>query len=1043
MAPNAPLLLLKLFGVDRPGPGHSLQHIRDKIYSFAWSRIRRDDHKLDFVISETGINRNVPERLVFGEDPYGDARSSHMPPPSCHLHLVNKQISKDFARYIYSVNDLEVDVNLKPLHTRDGKLAIDKIAYLLCNPNFKRYTRAVRVRVHFPARYAPADLPGFNQVALDDIALALDDFRSLGHLAIRMVPGQGEPLDYELLVAAFPFYPIRMTNWSIRILNCDAFPYTWDLVDAQKIVLLDRAYDIYQHTGRLAVPILPDHTEMPKAEPDGKHLRKLSNKVRQHNNGSQKKRGRKKRVVEAAKQASSPNDLNIAQSSGLEATVIQPIETGTEEQSLSPKMIHKQTSLGEGSADDQSLDLKDALRRVLRAEHPRPTSMPSPPSSPAQENEVAQIPAHIGSVCPSSNKSSVGKSANNTILPDQAEGKAQPESGPSSPAPNSVALIPLNDDVAGHHLNDVVDAVEDMEGDTAPLPQAKKKRRNKKGKNKKTNLKAVQSSEFHHDTCSVATVAFEVQMGPVEPEHPEPSKDLPLQLEDAPVEPLSPALDKCDISRGTWSTVGDSFALFTPETGPAVFHTRTPQIERYLRQQKRLLAARAETKELQKHAKANKQTRKARQLLLRRGHIAADSPLLRATERPRGNVKKQDNSKSRSPSPKLDEKLAEILIDNYHQLKGRGRKVQGQIRECQRIIEEQRGSIREIELRDDEKSELQYQHSSGSSTPEYRFNFETGNGDDDDSFNYVTQEGPESISVEVSGDEQDEISWTEQIDCHSQSHRPCPRYRSGHSESYRIEPLSPQMTGGQQSAEDDHTALGSSDEEKANHQLDSPVTSLFVPQGAHQDEYQTSHTNIAHTRGRQGLAECNERASQVGGQSGAEVGCSPLICGQLALEESQHGRQGAQRGRRSRHAGGPLNDRANYVMARGSYRGNQCGGRSPSTIACAEQAENPWAKAVQASDKELTAQSVERRITLERDMRSKGTTYTDYATPIQDSYIQLDGERIPVKHQPESIIYGSQSGSLFPSDGSLLVQEALSLGSSGMKILKAENADSV
>lgn len=213
MAPAVPSPLLKLFGVDKPGPGHSLQHIRDKIYSYTWSRIRRDDHKLDFVISETGINRNVPERLISDESsyggPYGATRAPLVPPPPCNLLLVNKQVSGDFARYIYNVNDLEVDVDLKPQHTNNGQAALDKIATLLCNPNFKKYTRTVRIRIHFPAEYSDTNLPVFNQSALDNIAFALDDFQRLRHLAIRMVPGQGTPMDYELRLAAFPFYPMR------------------------------------------------------------------------------------------------------------------------------------------------------------------------------------------------------------------------------------------------------------------------------------------------------------------------------------------------------------------------------------------------------------------------------------------------------------------------------------------------------------------------------------------------------------------------------------------------------------------------------------------------------------------------------------------------------------------------------------------------------------------------------------------------------------------------------------------------------------------
>lgn len=207
MAPSAPSPLLNLFGVDRPGPGGSLQHIRDKMYSHVWSRVRRDGSKSDFVVSENGVNRNVPERAL--EDPYGRRKPVLLPPPACNLHLVNKQISKDFARYIHTMNDLEVDVDLKALQTDEGQAALNKVVALLRNPNFQKHTRRARIRIHFPAEYPVANLPAFNQTALNDIAFALDDFQNLGHVAIRIVPGQGTLLDYELPLATFPFYPMR------------------------------------------------------------------------------------------------------------------------------------------------------------------------------------------------------------------------------------------------------------------------------------------------------------------------------------------------------------------------------------------------------------------------------------------------------------------------------------------------------------------------------------------------------------------------------------------------------------------------------------------------------------------------------------------------------------------------------------------------------------------------------------------------------------------------------------------------------------------
>lgn len=217
MAPAGPSPLLKLFGADSPGPGGSLQYIRDKIYSHVWSRDRRDQGKLDFVISEHGVNRNVPERRFSSEDPFNRTRTARMPPPASNLHLVNKQISKDFTRYIYTMNDVEIDVDLKALQTDQGQAALDKIAALLNNPNFRKYTRRVRIRIHFPSDYPVADLPAYNQAALNNVASAVNKFENIDHLAIRIVPGQDVPTDYELRLALFPFYPLKCKSSSPSI----------------------------------------------------------------------------------------------------------------------------------------------------------------------------------------------------------------------------------------------------------------------------------------------------------------------------------------------------------------------------------------------------------------------------------------------------------------------------------------------------------------------------------------------------------------------------------------------------------------------------------------------------------------------------------------------------------------------------------------------------------------------------------------------------------------------------------------------------------
>lgn len=219
MAPAAASPLLKLFGTDPTGPGGSLQHIRDKIYSHVWSRVRRDHHKLDFVISQYGVNLNTPVRhwQECGE-----------PCPVSKLYLVNKQISKDFCRYIYTVNDLQVDISLQEMQTSQKRAVLDKYATLLRNPNFQKYTRRARLRIHFPPKYPVANLPDMNQLALDNISYALEEFQSLGHMSIQVSTVQGLPLDYELRLAAFSFYPMRSescpSSFAVHMLVCRIAP---------------------------------------------------------------------------------------------------------------------------------------------------------------------------------------------------------------------------------------------------------------------------------------------------------------------------------------------------------------------------------------------------------------------------------------------------------------------------------------------------------------------------------------------------------------------------------------------------------------------------------------------------------------------------------------------------------------------------------------------------------------------------------------------------------------------------------------------------
>ncbi|KAG8158744.1 hypothetical protein KVR01_011187 [Diaporthe batatas] len=286
----------KLFSSDvRADKG--LQEIRDNIYSFAWSRARRDEAKLDWALSENGVDRNVlvkrPTKALSG--PTGD----HIDALPCWL-LVNKRISADFLRFIYSVNQVDILVDLKATDTELNRAKLDKIVHLLQNANFQLYTKSARVRIHFPDKYPFQDLPKFNQHALDNIACALDEFQNLESLCVRVVPMQG-PEDYELRLAAFPFYPMSMTNWSICMLNSTTFE--WEPVLGEQLNQLDLAWTLFQDNGSLTAPVhAPIVAEKPAIHNDQTPSAKGTDDAQKNNegyqkktkNGSQKKKGRKK-----------------------------------------------------------------------------------------------------------------------------------------------------------------------------------------------------------------------------------------------------------------------------------------------------------------------------------------------------------------------------------------------------------------------------------------------------------------------------------------------------------------------------------------------------------------------------------------------------------------------------------------------------------------------------------------------------------------------------------------------------------------------------
>lgn len=396
-APDSPDLqahaspLLKLFGPNPVvnGAEVDLRKIRDLIYSHAWSRERRDDQKLDFVVSQWGVNRNVPERFI-PDTPYSTSAFQHSENLRCNLHLVNKQISSDFCRFIYSVNDLEIDIDLKPDHIPQAEIKLQKVAALLRNPNFHKYTQSVRIRIHFPSKYPINHLPALNQQALDNIVCALDQFQQLQYIVIRVVPSHEEALDYELRVAAFPFYLMRMTRWSLRVLNLAT--YKWDLIGNQQVSALDKAWELYQETGSLSAA-KGDFAAIKTGLTKDSALSVASSTASSNMNGSQKRKQRKRKAADTV--------FNKDISSGHDSEIL-PKPAQTPGRSNSPGIRGVSATSGTGSAG--SVKLSQPEHPVSEGENTYTSTEvsadklgsmtagpPSPPISPSQSRVSQNI----------------------------------------------------------------------------------------------------------------------------------------------------------------------------------------------------------------------------------------------------------------------------------------------------------------------------------------------------------------------------------------------------------------------------------------------------------------------------------------------------------------------------------------------------------------------------------------------------------------------------------------------------------------------------
>lgn len=629
----------KLFSSDAQA-AKQLQKIRDRIYYFAWSRDRRDEAKLDWVVSENGVNRNV--HLSWIDEASSGLKRDHIDGLPCWLLLANKQISADFTRFIHSVNDLDILVDLKANHTNPNEAKLDTIVNLLQNANFQRYTRSARVRIHFPDKYAFQNLPVFNQHALESIAVALHGFQQLTHLSIRIVPMQG-PDFYELRLAAFPFYPMSMTKWSIRMLNSRT--YNWDVVGGEQLHHLNLAWDLFQETGSLTATVnAPDEAEKPTAHidlvPEAKGAVSVPKKlaVGQKKNGSQKRKDRKLKALttmpapsasKTASESPSKDTSRLSGSPSLDHLVDhQSISAPDHDSGAGVESSH--TSLPIIGMPNQST-LKPA--DPVPADHSvagtaRQLSTSALSTKLENTSGVKQNPAPgINDETVETEDDAVAQRSCpvNPIktAPEQRVNLENPqEVSPSSSVPSSVTLgrDQSEDEAAIDNTIEEIPQVEaTLRGAGADIKKPAQKKRRSRKKSKKTRLTDVAAIQSNDDSG---------QQIPAEPEDnggaflissinaqgvitmdkncdgfvPHAKRSFPL----ADIIELSPWDESEEVLR------------YKTTNGRWGFMHRSPDLDRLLRQKERMAARETERRAEKMRAKGKRKTKKVKEVMIRR-----------------------------------------------------------------------------------------------------------------------------------------------------------------------------------------------------------------------------------------------------------------------------------------------------------------------------------------------------------------------------------------------------------------------------------------
>lgn len=1033
---STPSPLLKVFAPD-PVNLHGnapLRNIRDKIYAYAWSRDRRDDQKLDWVVTQWGFNRNVPERYI-PNTPYGTAAFQRLDELPCNLHLVNKQISEDFTRFIYTVNELEIDVDLKAVCTEQGKAGLQNVVTLLQNPNFQKFTRTARVRIHFPAQYPFNSLPAFNHRALHDIAGSLDKFKQLVHLVVRVVPMQGQLSDYELRAAAFPFYPMHMTNWSIQILNDKTSPCKWETLDGQQARILDKAWGLHHEHESLTASVKPAITFQQLASTESAARNVAANK-----SGSQKRKYRKMKAAACAPSVDAIGTVeNSTTSSGTihahHSTTLDTHSWGAEVaafESTEDEVVDDVTTVEVGV--DIDAPVMGPNIDVVQASGTRQAPLTLVVSSstlhtPAQSHIArstttyrSSSSAQITCMLSPASSSDGAETSTNTAYNVNTNGHEIQEPRdfcPPSPALSSVTLDAASDDrdTPDCSKNTKQDSLATKpSGNNAETKQAKRKRKHGK-KAKRTNI--TESAEAQSATDSIDRIDTQDQLI-VDSSCNEINVNSSDHGDRVNSKPANLGNYELQVS----SADPRYIYYHDPETGNTHIIQRGARVDRYLRQQMRRRDDASKREAEKKHARDKRNSRKAKQLLLRRASIAVNSPLSRVMEPRRESSKKkvplQDRNSDTGADVSSTDQFSELGPMVSPALKARNSNLDSLVSGPDHLVQ----NLAPSNTAPQNNGVFPDGHDQA---PEFDVFGWNNDNEDGQEINTTVQEYIEDWGRTCPSDEDSSRTSEKQHCVHEDdTHQPaqelspqslaCLHGEIGnaplHEAEYVVSQLQDKLCPrGFRST--DAEALDLSDQ-------GSFASGKMVEDSIHGKRNAESMTSEHGNAGRTVYPELGAGRAAAPATAIADHNSGKHLAPRIQL---LHGRKhnagtsakGPQRGHNSRRGWGQQHLLAQD--ARRSHRGT--GAQFPSALvqdANINKTRNNWAAKVQAGDETLQHKRREQLAELEREMKANGTNYSHHESRIKDHWMKTDDNGICIGEGTEQVVYGTQSqGSGAPS----------------------------